>query len=119
MDEATRFDVACPCRPLFDQIADKWAMMILTVLEEGPTRFNELKRRMEGVSQKSLSLTLRRLERNGLIARRVHSTSPVAVEYSLSPLGVTLIAPLGALYRWTHENLAAMEAAQQAFDQRG
>lgn len=118
MDGAARFDIACPCRQLFDQIADKWSMMILTVLDEAPTRFNELKRRLEGVSQKSLSLTLRRLERNGLIERRVLHTSPVAVEYALSPLGVTVLVPFRALYRWTCENMAAVETARQAFDRR-
>lgn len=119
MDGATRFDIACPCRQLFDQIADKWSMMILTVLDEAPTRFNELKRRLEGISQKSLSLTLRRLERNGLVERRVLSTAPVAVEYALSPLGITLLVPLRMLYGWTCENIAAVEAARQAFDRHG
>lgn len=118
MDGATRFSVDCPSRLLFEQIADKWSMMILTVLDEQPTRFNELKRRLEGVSQKSLSQTLRRLERNGLITRKVLHTTPVAVEYALSPLGVTLLMPFRALYGWTCANMAAVEAAREAFDRR-
>lgn len=118
MDGAIHFNVDCPCRLLFEQIADKWSMMILTVLDENPTRFNELKRRCEGVSQKSLSLTLRRLERNGIVERHVLNTSPVAVEYSLSPIGVTLLVPFRALYHWTCENMAVVDASRQAFDGR-
>jgi len=118
MDGTILFHVDCPSRLLFEQIADKWSMMILTVLDENPTRFNELKRRCEGVSQKSLSQTLRRLERNGMVDRHVRSTSPVAVEYSLSPLGVTLLVPFRALYRWTCDNMEAVETARREFDVR-
>ncbi|MDB6452925.1 winged helix-turn-helix transcriptional regulator [Falsirhodobacter sp. 20TX0035] len=116
--DGTRFSVDCPSRLLFEQIADKWSMMILTVLSEQPTRFNELKRRLEGVSQKSLSQTLRRLERNGLITRQVLHTTPISVEYALSPMGVTLLMPFRALYRWTCENMAEVEAARHAYDER-
>ena len=66
-----RFSVNCPSRLLFEQIADKWSMMVLTVLDPEPRRFNDIKRRLEGVSQKSLTQTLRKLERNGLIDRHV------------------------------------------------
>lgn len=118
MDGAARFNVDCPSRLLFDQIADKWSMMILTVLSDGPTRFNEMKRQLEGVSQKSLSQTLRRLERNGLVTRRVLDTAPIAVEYALSPLGATLLEPFRALYRWTCEHMPAVNAARNAYDRR-
>ncbi|MEI4470144.1 winged helix-turn-helix transcriptional regulator [Frigidibacter sp. MR17.24] len=117
--ETERFSVDCPCRLLFDQIADKWSMMILSVLDGHPRRFNEVKRRLEGVSQKSLTQTLRKLERNGLIERRVIASSPVAVEYGLSPLGETLLPPFRALYVWTKDKMAAVEAARAAFDARG
>lgn len=110
------FSVDCPCRLLFDQIADKWSMMILTVLDDGPMRFNEIKRSLEGVSQKSLTQTLRRLERNGLIRREVLATSPVAVRYELAELGQTLLPPFRALYRWTKTNFSAVEAARASFD---
>ncbi len=112
------FSVDCPCRLLFDQIADKWSMMILAVLEGGPTRFNALKRSIEGVPQKSLAQTLRRLERNGVITRRIIASQPVGVEYALSPIGQSLLAPMRALYRWTKDNHAAVEAARAAFDER-
>ena len=110
------FAAHCPSRELFDQIADKWSMMVLSVLDAGPQRFNAIKKMLEGVSQKSLTQTLRRLERNGLIDRRVLATSPVAVEYEMSGLGRTLLPPFRTLYRWTKDNIAEVEAARTAFD---
>src|SRR3546814_20197774 len=83
-----RFVATCPTRPILDQVADKWSMMILTVLER-PTRFNEIKRQLEGVTQRVLTQTLRRLERSGLVERRILPTSPVGVEYSLTSLGAS------------------------------
>ncbi len=112
------FRHSCPNRELFDQIADKWSMMILSVLAQEPTRFNGIKRRLEGISQKSLTQTLRKLERNGLVVRTVRQTSPVAVEYSLSPLGETLLPPFRALYMWTREHFDTVREAQQAYDVR-
>lgn len=111
-----QFAATCPSRELFDQIADKWSMMVLTVLDGAPQRFNTIKRSLEGVSQKSLTQTLRRLERNGLVTRRVLATSPVAVEYAMSELGQTLLPPFRTLYRWTKENIATVEAARASFD---
>ncbi|MBL4928648.1 winged helix-turn-helix transcriptional regulator [Fuscibacter oryzae] len=113
------FDANCPARVLFDQIADKWSMMILTVLDRGPQRFNTIRRSIEGVSQKSLTQTLRKLERNGLITRRVLPGSPVAVEYEMSDLGWTVLPPFRALYRWTKEHMPEVEAARAAFDRAG
>jgi DNA-binding HxlR family transcriptional regulator len=79
-------------------------------------RFNAVKRRLEGISQKALTQTLRRLERNGLVARYVIPVSPVAVEYSVTPLGRTLQRPFAALYDWTVDHLADVERAQHKFD---
>lgn len=115
-EKAVRFSADCPCRPVFDQVVDKWSMMILTVLELGPARFNGLKRRLEGVSQGALSQTLKRLERNGIITRRVIVSAPPGVEYALSPIGRTLLPPLQEIYRWTRENQAAVVAARAAYD---
>lgn len=117
-DARPQFHVNCPSRLLFDQISDKWSMMVLTVLDEGPQRFNAIKRQLEGVTQKALTQCLRRLERNGLVARRVIATSPVAVEYEITPLGRTLQAPFKALYAWTVQNLPEVDAARAAFDAR-
>jgi DNA-binding HxlR family transcriptional regulator len=113
-----RFAVDCPSRLLFDQIADKWSMMILTVLDGGPQRFNAIRRLLEGVTQKALTQCLRRLERNGLVERRVITSSPVAVEYQITPLGRTLQIPFKALYAWTLENMQTVEQARSAFDRR-
>lgn len=111
------FSANCPNRLLFAEIADKWSMMILTVLEQQPRRFNDIKRLLEGISQKSLTQTLRRLERNGIITREVISSSPVAVEYGLTPIGESLLTPFKALYRWTTENLEEVNHAREQFDQ--
>jgi DNA-binding HxlR family transcriptional regulator len=109
------FGADCPSRPILDQIADKWSMMAMAVLER-PTRFNELKRRLDGVTQRTLTQTLRRLERNGMIRRDVLPTSPVGVEYSLTPLGESLRAPFAHLYDWTVEHIAEIEACQRDYD---
>ena len=107
----------CASRPILDQIADKWSMMVMAVLAE-PRRFNEIKRRLEGVTQRVLTQTLRRLERNGMVERRVLPTAPVGVEYSLTPLGESLREPFGRLYDWTVANAPEIQARQRDYDQR-
>ncbi|MGX5186212.1 winged helix-turn-helix transcriptional regulator [Streptomyces avermitilis] len=114
----TVFRADCPSRPILDQIADKWSMMVMALLER-PTRFNELKRGLEGVTQRVLTQTLRRLERNGMIQRKVLPTSPVGVEYSLTPLGESLREPFGHLYDWTVEHSKEIQNCQRAYDSRG
>jgi DNA-binding HxlR family transcriptional regulator len=111
------FRADCPSRPILDQIADKWSMMVMALLER-PTRFNELKRGLEGVTQRVLTQTLRRLERNGMIQRKVLPTSPVGVEYSLTPLGESLREPFGHLYDWTVEHSEEIQNRQRAYDSR-
>ena len=112
-----RFSAECPSRPILDQISDKWSMMVLAVLER-PTRFNEIKRQLEGVTQRVLTQTLRKLERNGLIRRRVLETSPLGVEYSLTPLGESFREPFTRLYDWTVEHSDEVLAAQHTYDAR-
>ncbi|WP_030302104.1 winged helix-turn-helix transcriptional regulator [Streptomyces katrae] len=107
----------CPSRPILDQIADKWSMMAMAVLDR-PRRFNEIRRRLEGVTQRVLTQTLRRLERNGMVVRRVLPTSPVGVEYSLTPLGESLREPFGRLYDWTVDNADEIRAHQREYDRR-
>ncbi|MDQ0474228.1 winged helix-turn-helix transcriptional regulator [Labrys wisconsinensis] len=113
------FRADCGSRLLLDQLADKWSVLILAVLCAEPQRFNSLKRRLEGVTQKALTQALRRLERNGIVERRVLPVSPVAVEYRMTPLGHTLKQPFEALSAWTLAHLPEVEAARQAFDERG
>lgn len=112
------FSADCPGRALFDQISDKWSMMVLVVLEDGPVRFNAIKRRLGGVTQKALTQCLRRLERNGQVSRRVIPVSPIAVEYEITPLGRTLLLPLKAMHEWTMTRLPEVEQARLAFDRR-
>jgi len=115
--DGQRFASDCPSRLLFEQIADKWSMMVLTVLDDGPLRFNAIKRGLEGITQKALTQCLRRLERNGLIERRVIPSSPVGVEYEITRLGRTLQPPFRALYAWTVDHLPDVEQARRQFDQ--
>jgi DNA-binding HxlR family transcriptional regulator len=111
-------NAVCPSRLILDQIADKWSILILAALLPGPLRFNALKRELDGVTQKALTEALRRLERNGIVARRVIPVSPVAVEYSITPLGRTLKKPFQALFNWTVDHRAAVDKARRAFDGR-
>jgi DNA-binding HxlR family transcriptional regulator len=103
-------------RPILEQIANKWTVLILTVLCTQPARFNDLKRRLDGITHKALSDALKRLERNGLISRKVLPTRPIGVEYTISALGCSLREPFAALYSWSVANGHALEKAQQAYD---
>ncbi|MET4231554.1 winged helix-turn-helix transcriptional regulator [Bradyrhizobium sp. 482_C4_N1_1] len=111
-------NATCPSRLILDQIADKWSILILAALLPAPLRFNALKRELDGVTQKALTEALRRLERNGIVARRVIPVSPIAVEYSITPLGRTLRKPFQALYDWTVEHRVAVDKARRAFGER-
>jgi len=104
-------------RPVLEQIAHKWSILILTFLCEEPKRFNALKRRLDGITQKALTETLRRLERNGLVERTVTVASPIAVVYSITPLGRTLKDPILALYDWAVDHQDDMSKAQARFDE--
>ena len=112
------FRADCPSRLLLDQIADKWSVLILAALNAGPLRFNAIKRRLDGVTQKALTQALRRLERNGIVARTVIPVSPIAVEYQITRLGKTLDGFFLALYSWTGEHLVEVEQARAEFDAR-
>ena len=104
-------------RELLDQVLDKWSLHVLGQLCESPKRFNELRRAVPGVSQKSLTNTLRRLERNGVIDRRVLRSRPVAVEYRVAPIGKTMRAPIDALLDWTVSHMPDIEQARERYDQ--
>jgi DNA-binding HxlR family transcriptional regulator len=104
-------------RELLDEVLDKWSLQVLDTLCERPRRFNELRRAIPVVTQKSLTTTLRRLERNGMVERVVVSTRPVAVEYRVAPLGKTLQEPIDALLRWTTTALPRVERARARFDE--
>jgi len=108
----------CPTRQLLDRIGDKWSVLVLLLLGDGPMRFNALRRRIAGVSQKMLSQTLRSLERDGLVERAVTHTMPVEVHYSITPLGAELIEALTMMIRWAERRYPAVAAAQDRFDAR-
>ncbi|ONG59159.1 HxlR family transcriptional regulator [Pseudoroseomonas deserti] len=103
-------------RPVLDKIADKWTILILTVLCPRPSRFNEIKRRLDGITHKALADALKRLERNGLVTRTVLPTAPVGVEYAITPLGHSLRQPFEALCGWALAHGAAIEQASAAYD---
>lgn len=104
-------------RPILEQIASKWPVLILTVLCTRPSRFNEIMRRLDGITHKALADALKRLERNGLIQRQVLTeTTPVGVEYTITPLGHSLRQPFAALYDWAITHGAEMERAQTEYD---
>ncbi|MBP3044807.1 helix-turn-helix transcriptional regulator [Arthrobacter jiangjiafuii] len=105
-----------PHRELLSQVLDKWSLSVLNELCKAPCRFNELRRAIPEVTQKSLTTTLRRLERNGVIERRILATRPVAVEYRMTPLGKSAREPVDALLKWASENLEEIEQARTAFD---
>ncbi|HEY2694208.1 MAG TPA: helix-turn-helix domain-containing protein [Pseudonocardiaceae bacterium] len=108
------FDPQCPTRQLLDRIGTKWTSMAVKVLAEavpGEVRFAELRRRMPGVSQKMLSVTLHSLVRDGLVARRVEPTVPPRVHYRLTELGLSLEAPLAALRAWAEQHMAEIDRA--------
>ncbi|MGF6230746.1 DNA-binding HxlR family transcriptional regulator [Inquilinus ginsengisoli] len=107
------------CRAISDvlaRIGDKWTVMVVGLLADGPMRFNELRRTIGGISQRMLTLTLRGLERDGLVTRTVFPTIPPRVDYALTDRGQTLIEPLKLLFAWAIEHNAAIERSRQAFD---
>nr|BFD87392.1 helix-turn-helix domain-containing protein [Streptomyces sp. Xyl84] len=118
MDTADGLHIDTPHRELLDQILDKWSLSVLNELCERPCRFNELRRAVPQVTQKSLTATLRRLERNGVVEREVVSTRPVAVRYRITPLGKTLRHPVDVLLAWASESMPAIERAREDFDGR-
>jgi DNA-binding HxlR family transcriptional regulator len=116
MDAPNAYAVACPSRIVLDRVADKWTVLVLGVLVRRPTRFNQLRREIEGLSQKVLSQTLKNLERDGLVTRKVFATVPVTVEYSVTPLGETLASKMGALLTWAEANVGEVIEAQARYD---
>lgn len=112
------FKTACPSRQIFERISDRWTGIVLMALEDGTLRFSELKRKVEGVSQKMLTQTLRGLERDGLVAREVFPTVPVTVEYTLTPLGVSLLGTIQQVRAWAYANIEEIDAARGEYDLR-
>lgn len=109
----------CPAvREVLDRVGDKWSVQVIASLGSGPRRFSELRRSIEGVSQRMLTLTLRGLERDGLVHRTQYETIPPKVEYVLTPLGQTLLEPIKALATWAAANRTDIQQARERFDAR-
>ena len=102
--------------PVLNRVGDKWSMMIVMMLSDGPMRFSELKRAIDGISQRMLTLSLRGLERDGLVSRHVTPTIPPRVDYELTELGTSLREPVKALGDWAIEHIECIRAAQEWFD---
>jgi DNA-binding HxlR family transcriptional regulator len=105
-------------RSILARTSDKWSVLIIMLLGEGPRRFNEIKRQVEGISQRMLTLTLRGLERDGLVIRTVTPSLPPRVDYELTPVGRSLLEPVRTLGAWAQAHIACIEAARAAFDAR-
>ena len=104
--------------PVLNRVGDKWSMLIVMILSVGPKRFSELKRAIDGISQRMLTLSLRGLERDGLVNRTVTPTIPPRVDYELTELGRSLREPVKALGDWAIEHIECIRAAQQRFDKQ-
>lgn len=105
-------------REVLDRIGDKWSLLVIVTLAAGALRFSELQRHIPGVSQRMLTLTVRQLERDGLLTRTVYAEVPPRVTYELTPMGRTLIEPSLLLAQWAIENYPAIERARASFDAR-
>jgi DNA-binding HxlR family transcriptional regulator len=109
----------CPAiREVLDLVGDKWSVLVVGTLRDGSLRFSELRRSIEGISQRMLTLTLRNLERDGLLTRTVTPTIPMRVDYRLTRLGRTLLIPVLALAEWSQKHGAAIQEARRKYDEK-
>jgi DNA-binding HxlR family transcriptional regulator len=108
----------CRAREVLDRVADKWSLYVVATLGNGELRFTELKRRIDGISQRMLTVTLRGLERDGMITRTVYSAMPPNIAYRLTPVGTTLWAATAPLLVWAMEHLPGIDASRAAYDEK-
>ena len=111
------FVAECPTRALLDRLSDKWVSLVLVALAPGPMRYRQLHRRIDGVSQKMLTQTLRSMARDGLLTRTVTPTVPLRTDYELTPLGRSLLPVMAAIKAWAETNIEAVERARLDYDQ--
>lgn len=110
------FDGKCPTRQVLDRIADKWTVLIIRRLSEGTLRFAQLRRSVDGISQKVLTNTLRGLERDGIVTRRIYASVPPRVEYSLTDLGRSLSNLVEGICGWAEANIEKVQDARVVYD---
>jgi DNA-binding HxlR family transcriptional regulator len=115
-DRGNLFDPDCPTRVILDRIGDKWTVLAVLLLSNGPLRFTQLRDGIGRVAPKVLTQTLRRLERDGLVTREVFAEVPPRVVYTLTPLGESLIGPIRAVSHWAEQHVPAITAAQNSYD---
>ncbi|TDB89069.1 transcriptional regulator [Actinomadura sp. KC216] len=108
----------CRAREILDRVGDKWSLQVIALLGERTKRFTELKREIDGISQRMLTVTLRGLERDGIVTRTVYPVMPPRVDYSLTPLGATLMDAANALVSWAESHLDQIDAARADYDAR-
>ncbi|WP_051466684.1 winged helix-turn-helix transcriptional regulator [Actinomadura oligospora] len=108
----------CRLRDVLDRVGDKWSVLVMALLGDGPLRYSELQRGIEGISQRMLTLTLRSLERDGLVVRDVTPTSPPRVDYSLTPVGRTLSTEVASLIRWADAHIDYVAESRDTYDHR-
>jgi DNA-binding HxlR family transcriptional regulator len=108
----------CRVREILERVGDKWSLFVISCLGDGPKRFTALKRSVDGISQRMLTVTLRGLERDGIVSRTMYPVMPPRVDYELTPLGRTLLDAVGALMTWADAHLDEVDAARAAYDAR-
>jgi DNA-binding HxlR family transcriptional regulator len=108
----------CRAREILDRVGDKWSLLVISLLGERTKRFTELKREIDGISQRMLTVTLRGLERDGIVTRTVYPVVPPRVEYSLTPMGATLMDAASTLVAWAEGHLGEIDAARADYDTR-
>lgn len=116
-----RFNVlasACPTRQVINRVGDRWSLLVLYALESGTLRFQELRRAVDGISQKMLTQTLRILERDGLVRRTVYASVPPKVEYALTPLGASLSETIAGIRGWAYDHMDQINTARDKYDNR-
>ena len=109
---------ACRAREVLQRVGDKWSMYVIDLLGQGTMRFSELHRSVDGITARMLTVTLRGLERDGIVTRTIHPVIPPRVDYALTPMGRTLLDAIGALVSWADSHLPEISAAQTAYDAR-
>ena len=108
----------CRAREVLQRVGDKWSVLVIDLLGQGTKRFTELHRAVDGITARMLTVTLRGLERDGIVTRTIHPVIPPRVEYALTPMGRTLLDTIGQLVTWTDSHLPEIEAARAAYDAR-
>lgn len=110
--------MTCRAREVLQRVGDKWSVLVIDLLGQGTMRFSELHRAIDGITARMLTVTLRGLERDGIVTRTIHPVIPPRVEYALTPMGRTLLATIGQLVAWADSHLPEIEAARAAYDAR-